>query len=133
MAKEILNGSQITADDFVWTPICNELIIVADISGRWKPAKGIYCDDLIAIAECGVKKLLFLTEVKGTTLKEGLSHSMEAKIFYQLARTCMTLRQKLPSGPGLPNQGCNYGSDYSRLEEDHNQRAQGVRRTRIFP
>lgn len=49
--------------------------------------------------------MLFITEVKGTTLKEGLSHSMEAKIFYQLARTCVTLRQKLPSGPSYPIRG----------------------------
>jgi hypothetical protein len=52
-------------------------------SAIWKPKTGIYCDDLVAIAENDKTQFLFLTEVKGTTLQHGLSHSSEAKMFYQ--------------------------------------------------
>jgi hypothetical protein len=99
MATEILSNARIVVDDCSWAIVCEKLRNVRGISGLWKPNRGIYCDDLIAIAESHGQKLMFLTEVKGTTLKAGLSHSMEAKIFYQLARTCVTLKRLMPSGP----------------------------------
>lgn len=97
MAVEILHRARISVDGANLPLTCEKLRNVADVSAVWKPQTGIYCDDLIAIAEGNRTKLLFLTEVKGTTLQQGLPHSSEAKMFYQLARTYNALGQRMSS------------------------------------
>jgi len=96
MACEILGKAQIRINEVSCELVCQALRTFAEVSALWKPKFGIYCDDLIAIAESDGKKLLFLTEVKATTLQQGLSRSSEAKIFYQLARTCDALSKRMP-------------------------------------
>jgi hypothetical protein len=103
MAKEILDSGQVIADGLTWTLECKKLRNLKEISGNWRPSRGIYCDDLVAIAESAGKRQLFLAEVKGTTLGLGLSHSMEAIIFYQLARTCVRLGQMMPARGYFPD------------------------------
>ena len=98
MATEILTNARISMDGCSRTLICNKLRQVQEIAGKWKPKHGIYCDDLVAIAEIDGNKSFLPTEVKGTTLQAGLSHSSEAKMFYQLGRTCYTLKHLMPSG-----------------------------------
>jgi hypothetical protein len=91
IAVEILHRARINVDGATMLLTCEKLRNVVEVSAGWKPQTGIYCDDLIAITEDNRGKLLLLTEVKGTTLRLGLSHSSEAKMFYQLARTYAAL------------------------------------------
>lgn len=98
MATEILTNARISIDGCSRTLICDKLGKVQEIAGMWKPKHGIYCDDLVATAEIDGDKSFFPTEVKGTTLQAGLSHSSEAKMFYQLGRTCYTLKRLMPPG-----------------------------------
>lgn len=105
IAMEILGGGRIEMDGYARALSCCKLRNVQEISGLWRPKRGIYCDDLVAIAIGNGDKVLFLSEVKGTILEAGLSRSMEAKIFYQLARTCVRLSELMPSAPCYPVKG----------------------------
>ena len=96
MASEILSGGRITVGDDRLTLLCQMVRRFAELSAFWKPDFGIYCDDLVTIAQSDETKILFLTEIKGTTLQRGLSRSSEAKMFYQVARTYKSLKQKIP-------------------------------------
>jgi len=97
MGVEILHGALVGVDGADLLLTCEKLRSVPEVSAVWKPDTGIYSDDLIAVAESNRTKLLFLTEVKGTTLQQGLSHSTEAKMFYQLARTYHALLDRVVS------------------------------------
>jgi hypothetical protein len=105
MAMEILDCAQIKTDSGIWALTCEKLRNVSAICGNWRPERGIYCDDLITTAVCSGQKMMFLTEVKGTTRKGGLSRWMEAKMFYQLARTYVTIIKRIPAGPPYPIMG----------------------------
>ena len=105
MATEILDKGRVKMDGLTWTLACGKLRNIKEVSDCWRPSRGIYCDDLAAIATNHWKRQLFLAEVKGTILEQGLSHTMEAKMFYQLARTCVTLGKLMPNGPSLPIKG----------------------------
>jgi hypothetical protein len=101
LASEILTDGQICVSDDSLMLVCQALRRFAEVSAFWKPEFGMYCDDLVTIAQSSQRKLLFVTEVKGTTLQEGLSRSSEAKMFYQLARTYKRLKQKMPFNSNL--------------------------------
>ena len=94
MALEILRKAQVTIDGASSPLSCEKLRTVLTVSSEWRPKTGIFCDDLIALTERNEVRLLLLTEVKGTTLQQGLSHSSEAKMFYQLARTYDAIRKR---------------------------------------
>jgi hypothetical protein len=106
MAVEILDRAQVTVDDATFLLTCQKLRSIAEVAAIWKPRTGIYCDDLIAVAEATHQRLLFLTEVKGTILQQGLSRSSEAKMFYQPARTYDAIRRGMsPGGHSFRIQG----------------------------
>lgn len=91
IAEEILTKACLMFRGTAWVLTSEKLKSFLGAPAVWKPDYGIYCDDVIVVAEANGDKLLFPTEVKGTTLQTGLPRSMEAKIFYQLARTCHTI------------------------------------------
>jgi hypothetical protein len=101
IANEILNKARVSIDGANLLLVCSKLRKVAELSAIWKPKTGIYCDDLVAIAENDKTQFLFLIEVKGTTLQHGLSHSNEAKMFYQPARTYYAIRRGMSSDSSL--------------------------------
>jgi hypothetical protein len=96
MAVDIMRHARITAHGAPAPLECVKLRNVPELADVWRPKTGIYCDDLVVIRR-GRPHLVFLTEVKGTTLERGLSHSSEAKMFYQLARTCAALTSGIRS------------------------------------
>ena len=105
MATEILDKGRVIIEGLTWTLACGKLRNMKEVADCWRPSRGIYCDDLAAIAKNHWKRQLFLAEVKGTISDQGLSHTMEAKMFYQLARTCVTLGKLMPNGPSLTIKG----------------------------
>jgi len=96
IAAEILVEARVTVDNERCLIRPEKLRKFFGVSSIWNPQHGIYSDDLIAIATKGESTFLFPTEVKGTMLQKGFSHSTEAKMIYQLARTCHTLVQNMP-------------------------------------
>lgn len=87
MAKEVLRGARLTIDGMTLALVPEGLRSFLRETNEWKPDRGIFCDDLIAVAEGHGNRPIVLVEVKGTTRNSGLPRSNEAKIFYQLART----------------------------------------------
>jgi hypothetical protein len=88
MAMEIIDSGKICIDQESWNLTCEPLQDIAQkYDWTWKPKYGIRCDDIGAIAVNRTEKMFFIIECKGTIRKTGISRDMEAKMFYQIART----------------------------------------------
>jgi hypothetical protein len=103
---ELIDGGTMALDGKPWMLTCKQLRQLSiDRSLFWEPEYGIRCDDLAILGIDGDgRELLFLAESKGTTRTNGLSRDEEAKMFYQLARTFVKIRQA-GVGIGIPRLG----------------------------
>lgn len=93
-AVELIDGGVVTLDEHPSPLSCHRLReFTAQRPIVWQPGYGIRCDDLIAegMGPDGTP-MVFLIEVKGTMRRHGLSRDTEAKMYYQLVRTFVKLR-----------------------------------------
>lgn len=98
MASEIVNGGKIRRQGECWPLECEPFKKFASTRGlSLTPDFGPRSDDIITIADSNGRDLVFVTESKGTVQERGFSHSVEAKIFYQLPMTVQKLREELNS------------------------------------
>lgn len=95
VVTELIDGGVVTLDGHPSALSCRRLReFVARQPTVWRPGYGIRCDDLVAEGG-GIDgaRLVFLVEVKGTVRRHGLPRDTEAKMYYQLVRTFVKLRE----------------------------------------
>lgn len=89
--------------------------------------RGICFDDLISTAVNSGQKMMLLIEMKGTTRHKGLSRWMEAKMFYQLARTYVTIMKRIPTLGKALSKMCSV-----RRQQKDSSLMDGCPRTRLL-
>jgi hypothetical protein len=113
--EEILNSAAFDYEGMSWALTCMPIREFAPATS-WRPVRGIHSDDLMTIARSDVGKLFFITEVKGTTIQRGISHTYMAKIYYQLPQTRKVLCERVEDCIGNRVGGISVEVDHLRHE-----------------
>jgi hypothetical protein len=115
IVEELLNSAAFDYEGTSWALTCMPIREFAPATS-WRPVRGIHSDDLMTTAKSDVGKLFFITEVKGTTVPRGISHTNIANIYYQLPRTRKVLCERVEECVGNRVGGISGEVDHLRHE-----------------
>jgi len=106
MSAEVLNGGTVSLDGAIRVVESRRAGEVLDRAAKiWQIYGGIRSDDLVVVANARDRLQVFVTECKGTIQTRGFSHDTEAKMVYQIARTCELIRMNPSEFPDIELRG----------------------------